>query len=359
MKIKKFLAPFFLFPLFWGVIGCSSAELEERNFPLAIAVDKSREGYRLSMGFPDLSQVADEKAKDSGSPPMQGEDKSLRGAFLDSDEGGPKSMDYNHVKALILSKEILDDKEALGEFLDYVKKQDAPARNTLLFTCEDKASDITDLEGKLNMAVGTYLEEIAGGSKEVKNVAVVTLGSLLNEYENQMENLFIPVIKVKEEKPVIGSYYILSSFQSPGSVNTSLYLLAMLLEGKLSRYEFELDSGEALILSNLKNQYAYTANGDAPKIEVAVSGEARLLNESIADEEEQADLKARTEEYLTERAMRDAAKLMEEKKVDITNSYYRLGGYNRSLYQAYGENQAAYKNNLEIRIRFEITPVQE
>ncbi len=359
MKIKKSLALFCFLPLFCGMIGCSSAELEERNFPLAIGVDKGQEGYRISMGFQDLSQVADEKAKDAGSPPMQGEDKSLRGAFLNSDEGGPKSMDYNHVKALILSREILDDKELLREFLDYVKKQEVLARNTLLFTCDKDASDVTDLEGKLNMAVGTYLEELAGGSKEVKDVAVVTLGSLLNEYDNQMENLFIPVITVEEEKPVIESYYILSSFQSLGNIDTRLYLLAMLLEGKISQYEFELDSGEALILENLKNRYTYEDKGDMPGVEVVVCAEARLLNGSIADEEEQVRLKERIEEYLSQRAEYDAAKLLEEKKVDITNSYYRLGGYNRNLYQAYAQNQAAYKNNLETEIRFEITPVLE
>ena len=41
--------------------GCSNRELEERGFPLTIAIDKSERGMTVSFELPDLSKSAGEK----------------------------------------------------------------------------------------------------------------------------------------------------------------------------------------------------------------------------------------------------------------------------------------------------------
>ena len=48
-----------------------------------------------------------------------------------------------------------------------------------------------------------------------------------------------------------------------------------------------------------------------------------------------------------------------EKQLDLTNSYYRLGGYRRELYEIYQSDRTAYANDLTLDISYNITPVLE
>ncbi len=349
--------------------GCESTELEERKFPLVIAVDKKSLGaeeeggnlssFQISMGFQNLAEVADEKAKDAGSAPTKTEEMSWYEAFEESDASSPKMMDYNHLKAIILSRELLEDKEMLEELLDFVKEQEVFARNTLLFTSESEAANILELEGELDLPVGTWLEEMAAGNTELKDPAIVTLGSLLNEYENRMENLYIPVLEAAEDTIRIDQYYVISAYENCGIVSKDAYRHAMLAEGKMKQYDTDLDGGEAIRLKEIRTQKSYQLLDDEIQLQIDLRAEAKLLNGTIANAKEQEELKKKIEEQLTRELQNEADLLLFEMQVDMANSFYSLGGYERELYQKYKEDIGNYRNDLRLKILTEITPVTE
>lgn len=349
--------------------GCESTELEERKFPLVIAVDKKSLGaeeeggnlssFQISMGFQNLAEVADEKAKDAGSAPTKTEEMSWYEAFEESDASSPKMMDYNHLKAIILSRELLEDKEMLEELLDFVKEQEVFARNTLLFTSESEAANILELEGELDLPVGTWLEEMAAGNTELKDPAIVTLGSLLNEYENRMENLYIPVLEAAEDTIRIDQYYVISAYENCGIVSKDAYRHAMLAEGKMEQYDTDLDGGEAIRLKEIRTQKSYQRLDDEIQLQIDLRAEAKLLNGTIANAKEQEELKKKIEEQLTRELQNEADLLLFEMQVDMANSFYSLGGYERELYQKYKEDIGNYRNHLRLKILTEITPVTE
>ncbi len=349
--------------------GCESTELEERKFPLVIAVDKKSLGaeeeggnlssFQISMGFQNLAEVADEKAKDAGSAPTKTEEMSWYEAFEESDASSPKMMDYNHLKAIILSRELLEDKEMLEELLDFVKEQEVFARNTLLFTSESEAANILELEGELDLPVGTWLEEMAAGNTELKDPAIVTLGSLLNEYENRMENLYIPVLEAAEDTIRIDQYYVISAYENCGIVSKDAYRHAMLAEGKMEQYDTDLDGGEAIRLKEIRTQKSYQLLDDEIQLQIDLRAEAKLLNGTIANAKEQEELKKKIEEQLTRELQNEADLLLFEMQVDMANSFYSLGGYERELYQKYKEDIGNYRNHLRLKILTEITPVTE
>lgn len=349
--------------------GCGSTELEERKFPLVISVDKKTlgaeeegknlSGFQICMGFQNLAEVADEKAKDAGSAPTKTEEMSWYEAFEESDASSPRMMDYNHLKAIILSREILEDKEMLEELLDFVKEQEVFARNTLLFTSVSKAADILELEGKLDLPVGTWLEEMAAGNKELKDSAIVTLGSLLNEYENRMENLYIPVLEAAEDTIRIEQYYVISAYENCGIVSKDAYRHAMLAEGKMEQYDIDANSGEAVRLKEIHTQKSYQLLDDEIQLQIDLRAEAKLLNGTIANAKEQEELKQKIEEQLTKELQNEADLLLFEMQVDMANSFYSLGGYERELYQKYKEDIGNYRNHLRLKILTEITPVTE
>ncbi len=349
--------------------GCESTELEERKFPLVIAVDKKSLGaeeeggnlssFQISMGFQNLAEVADEKAKDAGSAPTKTEEMSWYEAFEESDASSPKMMDYNHLKAIILSRELLEDKEMLEELLDFVKEQEVFARNTLLFTSESEAANILELEGELDLPVGTWLEEMAAGNTELKDPAIVTLGSLLNEYENRMENLYIPVLEAAEDTIRIDQYYVISAYENCGIVSKDAYRHAMLAEGKMEQYDTDLDGGETIRLKEIRTQKSYRRLDDEIQLQIDLRAEAKLLNGTIANAKEQEELKKKIEEQLTRELQNEADLLLFEMQVDMANSFYSLGGYERELYQKYKEDIGNYRNHLRLKILTEITPVTE
>ncbi len=349
--------------------GCESTELEERKFPLVIAVDKKSLGaeeeggnlssFQISMGFQNLAEVADEKAKDAGSAPTKTEEMSWYEAFEESDASSPKMMDYNHLKAIILSRELLEDKEMLEELLDFVKEQEVFARNTLLFTSESEAANILELEGELDLPVGTWLEEMAAGNTELKDPAIVTLGSLLNEYENRMENLYIPALEAAEDTIRIDQYYVISAYENCGIVSKDAYRHAMLAEGKMKQYDTDLDGGEAIRLKEIRTQKSYQLLDDEIQLQIDLRAEAKLLNGTIANAKEQEELKKKIEEQLTRELQNEADLLLFEMQVDMANSFYSLGGYERELYQKYKEDIGNYRNDLRLKILTEITPVTE
>lgn len=349
--------------------GCGSTELEERKFPLVISVDKKtleteEEGenlssFQISMGFQNLAEVADEKAKDAGNAPTKTEEMSWYEAFEESDASSPRMMDYNHLKAIILSREILEDKEMLEELLDFVKEQEVFARNTLLFTSISKAADILELEGKLDLPVGTWLEEMVAGNTELKDPAIVTLGSLLNEYDNRMENLYIPVLEAAEDTIWIEQYYVISGYENCGIVSKDAYRHAMLAEGKMEQYDIDVNSGEAVRLKEIRTQKSYQLLDDEIQLQMDLQAEAKLLNGTIANAKEQEELKQKIEKQLTEELQNEADLLLFEMQVDIANSFYSLGGYERELYQKYKEDIGNYRNHLRLKILTEITPVTE
>ena len=61
-KIKRNLCAAFLLLAALPLAGCNTRELEDRSFPLAIGFDESGSGCSVAFYFPQLSEIADEKA---------------------------------------------------------------------------------------------------------------------------------------------------------------------------------------------------------------------------------------------------------------------------------------------------------
>ncbi len=364
---------FLIFGMSILLSGCGSRELEERKFPLVLAVDKSttetggeentegksKKGFQITTGYQDLSQVADQNAKSGGSAPTKTEEMSWYEAFEENDAGNPKTIDYNHLKAVILSQEVLNDKTMLEEFLDFVKEQEVFARNTLLFTSDKKAEEILKLEGKLELPVGTWLEELTADDREVDNSAIVTLGSLLNEYENRMENIYIPVLSAKEDTMKMEQYYVMSAYENMGVVEKDTFRRAMLLEGKMKQFDLELENGEAVRLKEIRSEKSYEADKEELVLAIRIEAEADVLNRRVATTKEQKELATQIQEELQKLLQYDADRLLLEKQTDMGNGFYSLGGYDRQLYEKYGEDIVKYKQNLRLEIETKITPVAD
>ena len=356
--------------------GCGNTELEERNFPLAAAVTLTKENYQMAFGFEQLKDVADEKSEKENTSVLLAEGKDCMELFLHADGENPGEMDYNHLKALILNRSILEDEKRLGAFLGYLEEENLFSRNTLLFVTEDEPDQVMEMDTVLKEPVGTYLNERIASDERFKDSEAVTLGSLFRIWENENENLWIPYINCAEDKMILEKYYLMQGRMAAGKVDRETGELALLSEQKMKSYSISLEDAESVTLSNLCCSYAFTEqNGQVTetvtiKADGKYQGNRELLqktkhrDEKLEDlhtdsQDENALLEVETEIEQTLEEKMDAMteKLQQNQNADGTNSYYKLGAYARDIYLQYQKDWSSYRKNLTVEYHWDVTLV--
>lgn len=373
-RIVTIVSMIFLAVLCLG--GCGNTELEERNFPLAAAVTLTKENYQMAFGFEQLKDVADEKSEKENTSVLLAEGKDCMELFLHADGENPGEMDYNHLKALILNRSLLEDEKRLGAFLGYLEEENLFSRNTLLFVTEDEPDQVMEMDTVLKEPVGTYLNERIASDERFKDSEAVTLGSLFRIWENENENLWIPYINCAEDKMILEKYYLMQGRTAAGKVNRETGELALLSEQKMKSYSISLEDAESVTLSNLCCSYAFTEqNGQVTetvtiKADGKYQGNRELLQKTKHRDEKLEDLhtdsqdenallevEAEIEQTLEEKMDAMTEKLQQNQNADGTNSYYKLGAYARDIYLQYQKDWSSYRKNLTVEYHWDVTLV--
>lgn len=373
-RIVTIVSMIFLAVLCLG--GCGNTELEERNFPLAAAVTLTKENYQMAFGFEQLKDVADEKSEKENASVLLAEGKDCMELFLHADGENPGEMDYNHLKALILNRSLLEDEKRLGAFLGYLEEENLFSRNTLLFVTEDEPDQVMEMDTVLKEPVGTYLNERIASDERFKDSEAVTLGSLFRIWENENENLWIPYINCAEDKMILEKYYLMQGRMAAGKVDRETGELALLSEQKMKSYSISLEDAESVTLSNLCCSYAFTEqNGQVTetvtiKADGKYQGNRELLQKTKHRDEKLEDLhtdsqdenallevEAEIEQTLEEKMDAMTEKLQQNQNADGTNSYYKLGAYARDIYLQYQKDWSSYRKNLTVEYHWDVTLV--
>ena len=356
--------------------GCGNTELEERNFPLAAAVTLTKENYQMAFGFEQLKNVADEKSEKENTSVLLAEGKDCMELFLHADGENPGEMDYNHLKALILNRSLLEDEKRLGAFLGYLEEENLFSRNTLLFVTEDEPDQVMEMDTVLKEPVGTYLNERIASDERFKDSEAVTLGSLFRIWENENENLWIPYINCAEDKMILEKYYLMQGRMAAGKVDRETGELALLSEQKMKSYSISLEDAESVTLSNLCCSYVFTEqNGQVTetvtiKADGKYQGNRELLQKTKHRDEKLEDLhtdsqdenalmevEAEIEQTLEEKMDAMTEKLQQNQNADGTNSYYKLGAYARDIYLQFQKDWSGYRENLTVEYHWDVTLV--
>lgn len=168
-------------------IACSTTELEQRCFPMLVAV--GYEDGKVTYGAA-FSKEDTTKNNFLTAETAFGESKSKYEKRLNKD------ADYNHLKILVLESELLENPTAYGAMLDYLAETEDFPRNTYVCAAED-VDDLFELEKNISQDLGTYLEEYLK-QQEDKKERLLTLGDLLDERVNQTFVLYMPYFEVEE-----------------------------------------------------------------------------------------------------------------------------------------------------------------
>lgn len=321
-KRKKYLRFYLITGVLFaltGLSGCATAELEERNFPIEMAVN-------------DMEQFDRE--------------------WLNTDESGNRVVDYSHMKVILLDRKFLEDTENMNAFLEILEKKSDVPRNTYLVAAKD-AEAILNLQTDMEESVGTYLEDYFENVSEIKKTAYPTLGMLYQEQENKMETLFIPYVEAVDNKPAVTQYYVWKRGEAAGLIDSQTALSSFFSQNQMEEYTLTLADGVDVRLSAPHNQVVFSHTKDKRvMVEINCSGEI-LYEKPGWKQKVQAEygqgLNSGDRKKELEKQIAEYFQVIAQKaKIDCTNSYKKLGGQRRDWYLRYQEKPGRYEKDMGI-----------
>ncbi len=176
--------------------GCSETELEERCFPLLVAVGYEDGKVTYDMAFPQTGDSSNANSSVEEIKASQVKAATFEKSKQKYESHLNKQADYNHLKVFVIEEDLLEERGAYNEMLDILAEAESFPRNTYVCAVED-VEELFQLEGKLSQDLGTYLEEYINKHEEGKT-HILTLGDLLDEKENQTMILYMPYLEVEK-----------------------------------------------------------------------------------------------------------------------------------------------------------------
>lgn len=303
--------------------GCATAELEDRNFPIELAVENT---------------------------------DAIGTAFGEAEGDGNRVLDYSHLKVMVIHRDIVENKEAMQKLLDLLEEKRELPRNTYIVAADDPEK-ILALSDGLGESVGNYLEEQFENVSQIKKQAYPTLGTLYQERINRTETLYIPYVDDEDGKPVVRQYYVLKRGEPAGTVGGDAAVLAFFTDNRMEEYQLSLSDGTQVSLSSPHNEIAFRERAGQREIVVQVhcSGElfgtqqnAASNRRNTAGQEQIAQDHARIEQEVASYMNTLAGQTLSEQGIDLSGSYRRLGGAARGWYQEYQKKSAQYEGDMRI-----------
>ena len=176
--------------------GCSSTELEERCFPMLVAVGFDDGKLTYSAGFPKEDATGQSNTGGTAIRATKVSELDFIRSKNKFENRLNKEVDYNHLKVLAIEDDLLDKSIAYSVMLQHLAETESFPRNTYVCVVND-LEDLYELEKNVSQDIGTYLEEYLKKHEENKE-RLLTLGDLIDEQQNQTMILYLPYLEIEE-----------------------------------------------------------------------------------------------------------------------------------------------------------------
>ncbi|MDD6037649.1 MAG: GerAB/ArcD/ProY family transporter [bacterium] len=235
---KKTVAICLVLCMSFFLTGCGQSQIEERAYPLALAVRPEKDGlYSFTFSFEDVNPSEqglyhneDTTVVAEGYPQAFYRFQSMQASVLDD----------SHVQALLLSEELLTDRDFLDSFYHFFVNEHHFSWNTSVYLTYEDTPKPKELKKHTGGRLGTYLHEMASSDTQQKTSHVPTLGELYKDWNNRNDALLLPVLG-KRDAPEVSEYVLLYASRPIGSLTVDQARLFALRHGQLREFLFKPD----------------------------------------------------------------------------------------------------------------------
>lgn len=235
-KKGRFASLLFLF-LLTGLTGCQNkVDIEDRNYVMSLGIEpksnqitetreeqesdritkteeehganqikkKDASGETITENLNIIYETADlTKDSSEGGGRQEGSfvnfsGQSLAEAEEKEQQTDDKQIDYGHLKAIIIKKELLNTKW-WDDLIDELEQKKEIAGTTLLFFVEESPDAYMKITNEMGTSLGEYLERMVANHKK-NGIEEYTLSDLLREEAEGTHQKQVPYLEIREEK---------------------------------------------------------------------------------------------------------------------------------------------------------------
>ncbi|MFA6940513.1 MAG: Ger(x)C family spore germination protein [Clostridiaceae bacterium] len=176
--------------------------------------------YNITYAFPNISKLGPQNTQGAELQYINTDAYSMESGIVNSLSKTSRTSYFGHTKLLLLSNEILKDKENFQEIIDYLERQHIMNRMMYVIVCTGKAQDYIKFVPGMEQNVEAYITGLMENSKQNATILPVTLNELIILLR-QNGNAILPNInidKVKNEIYLTGVDFI-KDYELVGSMN--------------------------------------------------------------------------------------------------------------------------------------------
>lgn len=347
--------------------GCGKKGPEENMYPLSIGIAEEKNTGQMVMSYA-MPAIAENGSSGGGSGSSLESDSGtgadvIRTVTADSlfqaqeilSQESDKTLDLNHMKVFIISREILRDEEQKELLFTFFLENENMAWNTCLLFTEENMEDLFAGDVTGGKSMGFYIEDLLNSRQDIKEKSVFTVKDFMSLYQNKTETMLAPIVSLQDGEIAIEEYCIISRCGDRGTLSAEDGAYVNMLLGKQKTLSLVLEDDEYATLQDIRlERTIYIDENGNPKQEILIKGNLKLSADWLFDWEEKEVILEEARAKVEDKLNRLVTSGKKENHADLTNSYLGLSGYDRKLWKLYRENPDAYEKKLETTIKVKL-----
>lgn len=357
-----------------SLTGCSDmTEIEDRNFVQTMGIDLNGDELTVYYVLPDLKALTEQGSEDPEKLIIE-----LKGYdFYEIEESYKlqynKRLDFSHLKAIILGKNLAENRTQMAQFLTYVENKYELGRSTLIFASENTARKIIALNKELQGGIGEYLDRLYRINLKNAGKKVVTIGELVFAMNEENPVTRVPVIKANEKtlKTVgLGFFYhnVLSYEVSEeeaayaeianGYGKNIMIFLTENQDNDLRTVKSETYTEYVVKINNITRTLKFNKTNSKPEVRISLEGigiiekgfKDKGLTSNSANATVIEEIERRCNQILKVKITENIESISKEAGIDFMNLYRMTSYRNRRLWLEYANNQEQFLKDLTYEI---------
>lgn len=347
--MKKILI---LFIILIGMTGCSNYhELNDLAIVSAIGIEKEEEKYKVT-----LELYKEVKESNSGSASKESEDisgtgKSIDEAINNSSFTSEKLLYFSHIQAIIIDSDLA--KEGISSIMDYLSRNtDLSFVSYVVISDDKKPSEILSKKDINNEIIGDAISSIFNTTDQNNSAFVYNkYFEFLEEYINKNQDVYAPLIKVKDKQIVIEEMAVFKEDKMIDTLDSNKTKTFSLLSNNTDSLYYKLSYNDGYIVIRV-----FEGNS-----KIKIRDGKIVIDINVTSDIDEANTKINT---LNDE---NIEKLNKKLEIDIKNDVKKLLkdlkekdsdalGLNDVIYKTYGNLENDWKEmDIDIKVNNEIT----
>lgn len=338
--------------ILFALTGCSNYhELNDLAIVSAIGIEKEEDKYKVT-----LELYKEVKESNSGSASKESEDlsgtgKSIDEAINNSSFASEKLLYFSHIQAIIIDSDLA--KEGISSIMDYLSRNtDFSFVSYIVVSDDKKPSEILSKKDINNEIIGDAISSIFNTTDQNNSAFVYNkYFEFLEEYINKHQDVYAPLIKVKDKQIVIEEMAIFKDDKMVDTLDSLKTKAFSLLSNNTDSLYYKLSySGGYVVMRVFEGSSKIKIRDGKIVIDINVTSDIDEANTEIdtLDDENIKKLNKQMETAI-KNDVENLLKTLEEKDSDVL-------GLNDVIYKTYGNVKNNWKETeIEIKVNNEIT----